>query len=132
MNPPFNIPWGSSIWARVEAINVIGQSGFSAAGNGAVILSVPGAPTDLQNVAAKTTGFRIGLSWIPPVSDGGAPVLDYRVFSDLGLGNGVYEIVDSNILQLNYIVEALKPGVIYSFKVAARNIYGYGIQSSPV
>jgi len=97
-----------------------------------VILSVPAAPTDLQNVPAKTTGFRIGLSWITPVSNGGASVLDYRVFSDLGLGNGVYEIIDSNILTLSYIVEALTPGVIYSFKVAARNIYGYGIQSSSV
>jgi hypothetical protein len=47
MQPPFDIPWGSSIWARVQAVNVIGNSEFSEAGNGAMILSVPGAPTDL-------------------------------------------------------------------------------------
>lgn len=32
---PFNLPWGSHIWAKVEAINIMGSSPSSAAGNGA-------------------------------------------------------------------------------------------------
>lgn len=66
MNPPFEIPWGSSIWARVQAVNVIGSSSFSSAGNGAILLSVPGAPTDLENIPETTNGFQIGISWIAP------------------------------------------------------------------
>lgn len=59
-------------------------------------------------------------------------MIDYRIFSDLGLANDVYVIVDSNSLTTEYLVQALTPGTTYSFKVAARNMYGYGAQSESV
>jgi hypothetical protein len=52
---PYHLPWGSSIFAKVIAINSIGNSAVSDAGNGAVILTNPDAPTDLANVPAITT-----------------------------------------------------------------------------
>ena len=57
LNAPFDIPFGSSIFARVKAYNVIGSSEWSEAGNGALIVSVPSKPTNLQNVPEQTTGF---------------------------------------------------------------------------
>lgn len=129
---PFETPWGASIWVRVLATNVIGSSEFSEAGNGAILLSVPGAPTDLNDLPETTTGFQIGLSWIAPVQEGGVDINDYRIFSDLGLGTSIYEIIDSNVLTEYYTMEALTPGVTYSIKVAARNIYGYGVQSEAI
>ena len=42
---PYNIPWGSSVFARVQAINAVGAGAWSAAGNGgAIILITPDAP----------------------------------------------------------------------------------------
>jgi large repetitive protein len=57
LDAPFDIPYGSSIFARVKAYNVIGSSEWSEAGNGALIVSVPSKPTNLQNVPEQTTGF---------------------------------------------------------------------------
>lgn len=35
---PYSLPWGSSIWATVQAVNIIGNGPVSAGGNGALIL----------------------------------------------------------------------------------------------
>lgn len=51
---PFNLPWGSAIYVKVSATNVVGTSEFSPLGNGAVILKVPDAPTDLTNELSIT------------------------------------------------------------------------------
>lgn len=51
---PFHYYWGDSIWARVVAVNVIGESVVSADGNGAIILTKPDAPVNLQNVPLIT------------------------------------------------------------------------------
>ena len=36
---PFNLPWGASVFAKVSAVNIVGASLSSAAGNGAIILT---------------------------------------------------------------------------------------------
>ena len=59
-------------------------------------------------------------------------MIDYRVFSDQGLGTGEYVIVDSQATTPEYIVQALSPGTVYSFKVAARNTFGYSEESDSV
>jgi len=46
---PFNLPWGSSIYAKVSAVNIMGSSVVSAAGNGATMMRVPDAPVSLRN-----------------------------------------------------------------------------------
>lgn len=51
---PFSLPWGSSIYAKVIAINVKGGSVESLAGNGAIILRAPDAPLSLADVSAVT------------------------------------------------------------------------------
>lgn len=44
----FMLPWGSSIYAVVTAINLYGPSAESASGNGATILTNPDTPLDLE------------------------------------------------------------------------------------
>lgn len=44
----FNLPWGSEIWAKIVAINLYGESVVSEAGNGAIILTFPDSPVNLQ------------------------------------------------------------------------------------
>lgn len=60
---PYNLAWGQSVWATVTAHNIIGSSEMSDAGNGSVILVVPDAPINLQNLPRVTTAYQIGLSW---------------------------------------------------------------------
>ena len=66
------------------------------------------------------------------MTTGGVPILDYRIYSDEGLGTNTYIIVDSSCMNESYLVQALTPGLTYTFKAAARNIYGYGPQSETV
>jgi hypothetical protein len=46
---PFNTEWGSSIFVKVSANNMIGSGPFSVAGNGAIMLTIPDAPINLSN-----------------------------------------------------------------------------------
>jgi hypothetical protein len=47
---PFNLPWGSSIYVKIIAYNLYGDSFESQVGNGAIIMTIPDAPTDLVEV----------------------------------------------------------------------------------
>jgi hypothetical protein len=44
---PFSQPWGASIYAKVIATNIYGDSTTSSTGNGAVILTSPDAPINV-------------------------------------------------------------------------------------
>jgi hypothetical protein len=55
--------WGASVYAKVMASNIKGNSAISLAGNGANILRIPDAPQNLANVPSLTTGTTIGLTW---------------------------------------------------------------------
>jgi hypothetical protein len=58
---PFNLPWGSSVFAKVSATNLYGTSDESLQGNGAVILTVPDAPRSVQDDPLVTSGTQIAL-----------------------------------------------------------------------
>ncbi len=60
---PFLLPWGSSVFAKVTAVNIYGLSTESSDGNGAIILTVPDAPVMLANNPSGTTGSQISLTW---------------------------------------------------------------------
>jgi hypothetical protein len=44
---PYSFDWGDSIHAKVKATNIVGDSDYSAVGNGAIILTIPSAPVNL-------------------------------------------------------------------------------------
>jgi hypothetical protein len=60
---PYSLDWGSSIYAKVSATNLVGISDFSLPGNGAQILTVPTAPQTLVNNVAVTNKDQIGITW---------------------------------------------------------------------
>lgn len=62
--------------------NVIGSSGTSPGGNGAVILITPDSPRNVENVPTITNAGQVGLTWSPGSANGGTPVIDYRVSFD--------------------------------------------------
>ena len=61
---PYHLTWGSSVFAKVMAINIKGNSLVSDEGNGAVILTVPDAPIELIDLPMMTSSSQIGLSWV--------------------------------------------------------------------
>ena len=74
---PYHIAWGSSIKAKISALNLIGSSLVSDVGNGAIILTNPDRPISLANVPAVTTSSQVGLTWSEGVENGGSTVIDY-------------------------------------------------------
>jgi hypothetical protein len=89
---PYNLAWGSSVYVKITAVNVIGTSPESLEGNGAVILTVPDPPISFENDPTVTSATSIGLTWQEASENGGTPILDYRV-SMYDDNTAQYEIV---------------------------------------
>lgn len=87
MVAPFSLPYGSSIYAKVIAYNVYGESQISDAGNGGMIYTNPDAPVDIYEVVSQRTSSSISFTWSEGYSDGGSPVLDYRISFDDAIGS---------------------------------------------
>lgn len=79
---PFNMVLGDHIYVKITAYNSYGDSFPSQPGDGAAVVFLPDAPYNLVNVPAQTTATTIGISWTPGDSDGGQPVLDYKIWYD--------------------------------------------------
>jgi hypothetical protein len=108
----------------VIAINVVNPSDISDSGNGAVILTNPDPPTSLASVSAITNASKIGITWSPGVSNGGTPVLDYRISWDQGTNS--YVTLISLVAATTYTTtQTLTSNTVYKFKVESRNAFGY-------
>ena len=127
---PYSHDWGVEIYAIVSATNIIGESEYSVPGNGAVMLTVPDAPENLENVPSQTNGSQIGLTWIDGPISGGADVLDYTLNWDRA--DGTWEVYESGITTVPYVVTGLDYGLIYTFTVQARNSHGLSDESASV
>lgn len=60
---PYSHPWGATIWAKVKAINIVGESEFSEEGNGAIIKTLPDPPINLADNPGVTSKIQVGLTW---------------------------------------------------------------------
>ena len=60
---PFNIAWGSQVYVKVYATNIVNDSGVSSLSLGSIILTNPDPPLLLVNVPLTTSASVIGLSW---------------------------------------------------------------------
>jgi hypothetical protein len=80
--PPFNLPWGSSVYATVRAINAYGSSLESPEGNGGAIITNPDAPINLVESVSERTLNSIGFSWQQGPNNGGSAVIDFRIYYD--------------------------------------------------
>ncbi len=113
----------------VTSTNAFGESTTSNIVSVVVgLATVPTAPLTLANDAAVTASGIVGLIWFAPASDGGSPVIDYQVSSKIG--SGAYSVLASDITSKSYTTSSLTSGVIYTFKVAARNAIGLGADST--
>ena len=81
-NSPFNLVLGDSIDVKVTATNIYGDGLASPVGSGANIVLVPDSPINFVNVPSLTNANRIGMQWAAGGSNGGEPILDYRIYFD--------------------------------------------------
>ena len=121
---------GSTYAFKVTARNTVG-SGLQSLPVSVLAAKPPDAPLNLANVASITTAYQIGLTWIPGAYDGASPVLDYRVNYKSELDQ-TYTIYADGVTTIPYTVTGLTPGVIYTFKVEARNIVNFSEYSAEV
>jgi hypothetical protein len=127
---PYHYSWGESIYARVVAINIKGESTVSSDGNGAVILTNPDSPLNLRDVAIVTAKWQVGLEWDDGAENGGSALIDYKV--TYGEQDGSYNLEVPGITEKSFTVEGLTTGTYYKFKVQSRNAYGLSDFSNEV
>lgn len=122
---------GDNYSFKIEARNLVGYSEES---DIVSILSaqIANAPGDFANDPTVTDAYEIGLGWSPPSFDGGSPVIDYRIWSDLGSAGSSFQIVRENILVNTYVDQTVIKGNTYIYKLQARNAYGYSSLSAEV
>jgi hypothetical protein len=127
---PFNLNWGSNIYAKVIGYNVYGNSALSDAGSEAIILTKPNAPINVAEIVISRSITSISFDWDNGPSDGGAPVIDYRINFDQALDTFVVRA--TGVTALSYTATGLTAGLTYKFTIEARNSYGYSDPSTPV
>ena len=80
------------------------------------LTGVPGIP---NNVFATEGNRQIELSWLPPTSDGGSPITDYEVKSNLS------DWISRGANARSYTFTGLTNGTQYTVSVRAENSVGY-------
>ena len=101
---PFFLTDRASLYAKVIAFNIIGDSLTSDAGNDGLMplsYTVPGVPTSLTRDDVNTSKTKVSFSWLAPVDNGGSVVLDYSIEWDGGLGT--YGLAASGITITSFI-----------------------------
>jgi hypothetical protein len=86
---PFSLSNTSDVVARVVATNVIGDSLISTSSTTNANLPdwfVSGAPQSLLRDDVSTSQSQIVFTWSAPASNGGTPVIDYRIEWDNATG----------------------------------------------
>jgi hypothetical protein len=125
---PYSLEWGSSVFAKVIAVNIYGNSIESTDGNGAVITTSPDAPINLAEVVVERTKSTLGLSWDAAAFTGGDVIIDYRI--SIAVQGSSFAVLASSLTDSTYTATGLTFGTTYEFKVESRNSYGYSAYSS--
>jgi hypothetical protein len=129
-NAPYSLQWGSSVYAKIVAENIYGESIWSQAGNGAVIITYADAPKDLAEDVSRRTSSSITFSWHEGDNNGGSDVIDYRLSFDQATGSFV--VLAASVTGLEYTATGLTFGETYTFKLEAQNAFGYSAYSEEI
>jgi len=127
---PFSLSWGASVYAKVVARNIYGNSLVSTEGNGAIITTTPDSPINLSEDTSLRTKSTLGITWSKAEFNGGAVIIDYRI--SIAQVGGSYSVLASNLVNPSFTAIDLTSGITYQFKVESRNSYGYSAYSDSI
>lgn len=93
----------------------------------------PSAPTNVV-ITGCNTGYTnsVILTWTAPVDDGGSPITNYVIYYRTTSPVGIWYTYNTNSSTTTAIVTLPLSSTSYDFKVAAQNIAGVSIFSSPI
>jgi large repetitive protein len=115
---------GSRYQFRVRAVNAIGSGPWEGVfATPAAAAAVPGAP---QNLAGVRGDRKVSLTWAAPASDGGSPITDYVVQYKLSTAATYSTLADGVSTATTATVTYLTNGLLYNFRVRAKNAVGSG------
>ena len=115
---------GTAYTFTVFATNLDGNSLESESSAPVTPATIPGAPTSVTGTLGNT---RVTISWVAPVSNGGASIINYTVTSNPG---GFTATTPDGVTR-SATVSGLTNGVSYTFTVIATNIAGNSPPSTP-
>ncbi|HZY91446.1 MAG TPA: fibronectin type III domain-containing protein [Thermoplasmata archaeon] len=118
---------GNVYYVAVESVSAAGVSARTSEAN-ATPLGVPYPPIGLTVSNASASGFLV--SWAPPASTQGAPVVNYTVEYATRLG-GPWSTASAGA-GLSYNLTGLAPSTAYDLRVVAWNAAGEGHPSAVV
>ena len=118
---------GTTYTFTVAAINAVGTGPQSAASPAITpaAAAVPGAPTA---VTGSPLDGAVALSWTAPLSDGGSAITGYQVTPYVGTTAETPILTGSSAT--SHTVTGLINGTAYTFRVAAINAVGTGLESA--
>jgi hypothetical protein len=123
LTAPHLLSLGDVAYTKVIAFNAIGDSNDSPIADSTFLRTAPDAPV----LRLKTRGATdLELEWDAPFN-GGAAIIDYRISYDESTGNWIY--LQSYIIERDFLVTGLLNAVTYTFKIEARNVYGFSVES---
>ena len=125
-----NLNNGVEYCYAVSARNAVGEGNKSN-----IACGVPrGAPSAPRNLQATVEDRVISLSWQEPIDNGGAPILEYRIYRRLSGSSYNFNspLASTSPSSLSYNDTNVIPGTTYCYVVKAKNNYGESEQSNEV
>ncbi len=121
---------GGSYQFEVAAQSAVGVGPASAPSAVVVLPDLPSAPLEVQGAPGPGAAL---LTWSPPASNGGAPLMGYailqRQYNELDFSPSVF--TQASPTACSATVTGLVAGSYYTFEIAALNEVGEGPFSSP-
>jgi hypothetical protein len=118
---------GTQYEVRVSAINVIGAGAYSTI---TLTTLATAASAPLAVTASAVTSSSLTLSWLIPLSNGGASITDYKVEVSSNGGVAWTSIPHTASNSLSFNVTGLNRATSYRFRVSAVTSFGAGALSS--
>ena len=116
---------------EVSAKNLLGWSEFSEPIGG----TPRTVPDPVSSVASQSLDTSLYVAWSDDVSDGGYPIIGYRVqyATSANAVSNIWSYVDiSGIYNMNVVIPNLFNGQAYSLRVLQQNIIGYSAPSQAI
>jgi predicted phage tail protein len=116
-----NLVIGSHYRFKIQAYNGVLPGEFSVPSARIITALVPSEPQNLHKIASTKSTITVG--WHAPLSDGGALVIRYQVYSNTGAGTEYFLSGETTTLEFTH--ENLSPaGITMNYKVTAVNDIG--------